>query len=153
VTPRTAIVAGAMLFAAGIACGGRVPPPSTLDTRNDTCSLCRMIVSDRRLASQIVVRGEEPKFFDDLGCLAKFLEEHQLPDAAVFVADHRTGEWTPATGAVYSRVARTTTPMASGLIAHATSDSRSQDAGAAGSMPVDADVVFGRRSPDGRREP
>lgn len=152
-TSRTAVAVAVALFAAGIACRGGAPPPASLDTKTDTCSVCRMTVSDQRLASQILVPGEEPRFFDDLGCLAKFLDAHQLPDAVVYVADHRTGEWTPAAGAVYSRLDRASTPMASGLLAHATSDSRAQDAGAAGGRPVDAAVVLGRRAPKERAQP
>ncbi len=35
-----------------------------------------MAVSSARFASQIVAPGEEPRFFDDLGCLAAYLREH-----------------------------------------------------------------------------
>lgn len=144
--------ASAALLGAGIACSRGPLPPAKLDTKNDTCSLCRMAVSDPRLASQILVPGEEPRFFDDLGCLARFLDEHQLTDAVVYVADHRTGEWTPAVDAVFSRLARASTPMASGLIAHATVESRTGDAGAAGSVIVDASLVLGRREDTGGRQ-
>ncbi|MBZ5559052.1 MAG: nitrous oxide reductase accessory protein NosL [Acidobacteriia bacterium] len=143
----------AVCVAAGIACRSGVPQPAALDTKNDTCSSCRMTVSDQRLAAQIVAPGEEPRFFDDLGCLRKYLDEHEQPDAVVYVADHRTGEWMPATSAVYSRLARASTPMASGLIAHATVGSRSQDTGAAGTVPVGADIVLGSRMLAGRPQP
>ena len=139
-------VASAALLGAGISCSRGPLPPAKLDTKNDTCSVCRMTVSDPRLASQVLVPGEEPRFFDDLGCLAKFLEEHQLPDAVLYVADHRTSEWTPAAAAVYSRLARASTPMASGVIAHATVESRAEDTGAVGSEIVDAGLVFGGRA-------
>jgi len=43
--------------------------PGTLDTRNDACAHCRMAVSDPRFAAQLAAPGEEPRFFDDLGCL------------------------------------------------------------------------------------
>jgi len=142
VTRGWAIAAAAVLVGAVIGCAAGAPSPAALDTKQDTCSSCRMTVSDQRLAAQIVSPGEEPRFFDDLGCLGKFLDEHQLPDAVVFVADHRTGEWTSASSAVYARLARASTPMASGLIAHATAASRAQDAAAAGSTPVDAREVL-----------
>ena len=41
--------------------------------RTTPCGYCRMIVSDQRFASQIVAPYEEPRFFDDLGCLARYL--------------------------------------------------------------------------------
>ncbi|MBI3403005.1 MAG: hypothetical protein HY048_16440 [Acidobacteria bacterium] len=151
---RGSVLAALTLFASmEIACGDGTPSPATLDTKNDACSSCRMTVSDQRLASQIVAPGEEPRFFDDLGCLRKFLDEHQLRDAVVYVADHRTGEWTPASGAVYARLARASTPMASGLIAHATQASRAQDGAAAGSAPVEAGDVLGHSRIAERQRP
>src|SRR5262249_24730582 len=113
-------------------------------TRNDARSSCRMPVSDRHLAAQIVAPGDEPRFFDDLGCLSQYLTTHPLShDAAVFVADHRTGAWVPAERAVFSRVTPRATPMASGLIAHETAASRADDAAAAGSAIVPAAEVLG----------
>ena len=67
----------AALFGMGLACSPGVPAPAELDPKNDTCTVCRMAVSDRHVAAQVVERGEEPQFFDDLGCLAKFLDEHR----------------------------------------------------------------------------
>jgi copper chaperone NosL len=128
------------------ACGGGSASPAPLDTRNDSCSFCRMTVSDRKLASQLVASGEEPRFFDDLHCLAQYLREHPQPrDAAVFVADHRTGEWLQAASAVYARLPRAATPMASGLVAHASAASRAADAAAVDSSAVAPDVVLGAR--------
>ncbi len=126
------------------ACSGSASGPAALDPKNDTCSYCRMTVSNPRLAAQLVAPGEEPRFFDDLGCLANYLREHRGMDpAGVYVADHRTGEWIDAARAVYSRLPHATTPMASGLIAHATTASRDDDRGAVGSSPVPAAEVLG----------
>jgi copper chaperone NosL len=117
------------------ACGGALGP-APLDTAHDTCASCRMVVSDRRLAAQVVAPGEDPHFFDDLGCLREYLSTHRPSNAIVFVADHRTGDWTPASHAVFSRLPRPSTPMASGLVAHADPASRDADPSAAGSQPV-----------------
>ena len=137
---------GALLLACA-ACSGGAVSPATLDTKNDTCSACRMTVSDRRLAAQVVAPGDEPRFFDDLDCLARYLREHGLPgDAAVFVADHRTGEWIAATKAVYTRLRHAATPMASGLVAHASPESRAADPWAIGGDPVAIDVVLAGRT-------
>jgi copper chaperone NosL len=132
-----------MILLACAACAGS-GTPATLDTKNDTCNFCRMTVSDRRLAAQIVSPGDEPRFFDDLDCLSRYLREHSLShDAGVFVADHRTGEWINASSAAYSRLPHAATPMASGLVAHASPESRAADAGAAGSRAVGNEVVLG----------
>jgi copper chaperone NosL len=131
------------LIVACTACGPSASRPEPLDTKHDLCISCRMTVSDRTLAAQLIASGDEPKFFDDLGCLSQYLTAHPPPrGATVFVADHRTGEWTPAAGAVFSRMPRRATPMASGLMAHATAESREADPRAAGSVLVPpADVL------------
>lgn len=111
----------AMLVLVGIAACSRGPlTPVPIDTAHDTCENCRMIVSDARFAAEIVARGEEPLFFDDLGCLQAYQHEHPLPQGAVvFVVDHRTGGWIDAGRAVYSRVSDVTTPMGSRIVAEA----------------------------------
>jgi copper chaperone NosL len=108
-----------------------------------------MTVSNPRLAAQLVGPGEEPRFFDDIGCLAGALRREPRPDLTAFVADHRTGAWVPARSAVYTRVERLETPMASHLIAHADEASRRADPDAANGVPVTYADVFGA-SEDGR---
>ena len=125
-------------------CAGGPPRPATLDARNDACGACRMAVSNPRFAAQIVAPGEEPIFFDDLGCLADYLRQHPtLPaQAMIYVADHRTSEWADATAAVFTRVAGLDTPMASHLIAHASSSSRDADPAARGGIDVPPTALF-----------
>ncbi len=127
------------------ACADAVPGPAALDTLNDTCETCRMTVSDRRFAAQLVAPGEVARFFDDIGCLARYLAAHPVPSpgAAAYVADHRTRAWVPAGRAVYSRVPGLATPMSSGLIAHGDDASRRADAEAAGATPVAVTELFG----------
>jgi copper chaperone NosL len=132
----------------------RGPPGSAkLDPLNDACAHCRMAVSDPRFAAQVVAPREEPRFFDDLGCLRDWLREHpRLPRGAVaFVADHRTGAWVRAARAVYARVPGLATPMGSGLVAHADGASREADRAVAEAIPVAATELFGPAGlPDGR---
>ena len=134
------------------ACSGRGTGPASLDTRTEVCRSCRMPVSDPRLAAQIVSPGEEPKFFDDLGCLRDFLRSSPLAaGSAAYVADHRTGKWVAATAAVYTKAPGLATPMGSHWIAHADSASRNADAAAAGGAPVPAMEVLGPRAAAGRK--
>jgi copper chaperone NosL len=120
------------------------PPPAPLDTANEACRHCRMMVSDARFAAQLVAPGEEPLFFDDVGCLRDFL--HENPEKAAgftaYVADHRTRAWIREDRAVYTRVAGLATPMNSHLIAHADAASRAADPDAAGGTPLTAREVF-----------
>ena len=70
---RFARCAAAALVALSFACRGGPARPAALDTRNDACSSCRMPVSNAKLAAQLAAPGEEPRFFDDIGCLRDFL--------------------------------------------------------------------------------
>ncbi len=108
-----------------------------------------MAVSDAGFAAQLAAPGEEPRFFDDLGCLRDYLgKKPPLPRGTVaFVADHRTREWVRASRAVLTRRDSLETPMASHLIAHATAASRDADPAASGGAPVSPREVFGPVGP------
>lgn len=132
------------LTLAGVACARSAPPPAVLDTAHEPCRYCRMVISDRRFASQIVAPYEEPQFFDDLGCLAHFLSAAPpLHDnAVIYVADHRSREWVRADHAVYVRVEARSAPMGSHILAHASVASRDADPDAAGGTAVEIRDVF-----------
>lgn len=139
------VLPGLALLAALAACASGPPGPAALDTRNERCRFCQMAVSDIRTAGQIVAPGEEPMFFDDLGCLASYVAARKMPRGAVaYVADHRTKAWVEAASAVYARLADLDTPMASHLVAHADTASRQADEEARGGEAVAwADVLAG----------
>jgi copper chaperone NosL len=152
-TRRSRAAAG-LLLALALGCGGGPPGPAPLDPANEQCAWCRMAVSSPRFAAQLVAPAEEPRFFDDLGCLRDFLAEATglRPGAIVYVADHRTGEWVAGAGAVYTRQPRLDTPMGSHLIAHADAASRAADPDAAGGEALTARDLFGPGGPpDGGR--
>ena len=139
-------VAAAALLLAGCASGPA--GPAELDTRNARCAHCAMVVSDRHTAAQVVAPGEEPRFFDDIGCLTGWLRERPGPleaGAMVYVADHRTGEWAAADTAIFTKVPGLSTPMGSGIVAHASADSRAQDGTATNGEPVPGGDVLAQR--------
>ncbi len=142
----------ALLALALAACKGGPPRPAELDTSGDeACASCRMVISDRHLAAQLVAPGEEPRFFDDIGCLRAFLAQHPMPKGAVaYVADHRTGEWVKASAAVYVRAEAVETPMGSHLLAYADPASRQADPAAAAATPLSPEQVFGAPAQEGR---
>jgi copper chaperone NosL len=143
----------AALLLATAACARGPAQPGALDTRNDACAHCRMAVSDARFAAQLAAPGEEPRFFDDLGCLRDHLKSQpRLPRGSVaFVADHRTRQWVRAAGALFTRNDSLQTPMSSHLIAHADAVSREADPAAASGTQVSAADLFGPAGPpDGR---
>lgn len=111
-----------------------------------------MLVSDPRTAAQLVSPGEEPLFFDDLGCLGRYLREHPVrPGARVYVADHRTGTWVAAREAVYVLQPSASTPMGSHLLAYGSASSRESDPVARGGRSVPAGDVLGEAAPEAAR--
>jgi len=132
------------------ACAGGTAPVA-VDPGHDTCRFCRMPVSQPTLAAQLVAPGEEPLFFDDLGCLREFLAEGaRPPDAIAFVADHRTGEWVRTTEAVFAHVASLETPMGSHLVAHRDRDSQLADLKQREHQALSSADVFDSRGADER---
>ena len=137
-----------------LACGTAPQGAAELDTRNEACQHCRMTVSDRRFASQVVAPGEEARFFDDLACLTEWLaSQPTLPTGAVaYVTDHRTATWVAGSDAVFTRVETIETPMGSHVIAHASRASRDQDPEVREGVPVaTADVLGAMARGEGRR--
>jgi copper chaperone NosL len=145
---RPALLAS-MIVLGGCASGPL--PPATLDARGDACASCRMMVSAAGAVAQLVAPGEDPRFFDDIGCLASFLTEHadQPAGAIAYVIDHRTHQWVPAARARYTRIPDLDTPMGSHLVAHADERSRHDDERTARGSAVGIAGVFGTRVPPG----
>lgn len=131
-----------------VACSRGPVGPAPLDPRVETCASCRMAVSDARFAAQLDAPSEEPRFFDDVGCLRDWLAAHPRPRGAVaWVADHRTRAWVRAARAVYGEAPGVATPMASHLLAFADAASRAADPDAAGARPLGPRDVFGPAGP------
>lgn len=149
--PVTALAGGVALALA--ACAGGPPQPARIDTRNDACAFCRMTISDPSLAAQLLAPYEEPRVFDDLGCLREYLQSAGAlaPGTTAWVADHRTREWVRASAAVYTRHPAVATPMASHLMAHASATSRDLDGAARDGQSVPATDVFGPAGPPDAR--
>jgi len=113
------------VLAVMVACGpGSQPPAIEIGT---PCSFCRMAIVDPRLAAEIVAPGEEPRQYDDIGCLVNDLRKRPLTGGRAFVADYRTGALVRAGDAIYTRADAIPTPMASSLVAHADDASRDAD--------------------------
>jgi copper chaperone NosL len=142
---RKSMVVLAALLAA---CSGTLAPVTI--EKGTPCAFCRMTISDPRLAAEVIAPGEEPRVYDDIGCLANDLRQRPAPaDARAFVADFGTGALLPAESAVYTRVESVSTPMSSHLVAHATVGERDGDARVRGGTPVSGADVFGGTLPGG----
>jgi copper chaperone NosL len=125
-----------------VGCAANALAPVPLRAGEDTCAHCRMTVVSIRTAAQIVAPGEDVVIFDEIGCLRDYLSDHVLPAGAlIFVADHRTGDWIDARTAVFTRTS-ISTPMASGLMAHADRASRDADVDAHDGVAIDNATVL-----------
>lgn len=131
-------------YCASLACGP--VRPVAIDPANDQCASCRMIVSDARFAAQVAAPGEEPRFFDDLRCLREGLLAGPplVPGTVVFVTDFRTGDWVPASTAVFALLPGVETPMASHWVAWADEGSRRADPSGQAGTAIPAAEVLGR---------
>jgi len=86
----------------------------------DMCERCKMAISERKFAAQII----DPKTykvykFDDIGCAILWMEEEHIPwkaKAVIWVTDAKNGKWIDARQALY--VAGAITPMAYGFAAY-----------------------------------
>jgi len=86
----------------------------------DMCERCKMAVSERKFAVQVInpQTGKSYKF-DDIGCAVLWMEEDKIPwrdQAIIWITDATTGEWIDAKKADYT--AEAITPMAFGFAAH-----------------------------------
>ncbi|MHB9001083.1 MAG: nitrous oxide reductase accessory protein NosL [Thermoanaerobaculia bacterium] len=147
------IAAALVPLALVLFCAAGTPQPAELDPANDTCAGCRMAVSDPQFASQLVAPGEEPKFYDDIGCLATWTNKNApLPKGAMaYVADHRTKEWIAASSAVFVKCEAVATPMGSHILAFGSRESLDADPMAKDCKSMTAQEVFrGAAVPDGK---
>jgi nitrous oxide reductase accessory protein NosL len=110
---------GAGLFLA--ACGSGPPRPVEIALNEEACDQCRMAISQRELAAEIVTLDGATYYFDDIGCMARWTAENDPPeDAGWFVTDYDTQGWLDARAAYYVHSARLSTPMNYGLAAFQT---------------------------------
>ncbi|HEY0592468.1 MAG TPA: nitrous oxide reductase accessory protein NosL [Thermoanaerobaculia bacterium] len=104
------------LFLLIAACGAGGLEPAEPDA-SAQCAGCRMTVSDLRFATQLVAKGEEPRFFDDIGCMRKYFAKHRAEAAwAGFVSDYRTKQWVAVAKADYWKCPSVETPMSSHIV-------------------------------------
>lgn len=102
-----------------IACAAGELQPAKPDA-STSCAACRMMVSDLRFAGQLIAHGEEPRFFDDIGCMRNYLEDHRSDaEWRGFVTDYRTHQWTAIERANFWKCKSIETPMASHIVASA----------------------------------
>lgn len=108
--------AGVVWLMAAAACGSASLEPHSLPLDSVDCARCRMMVSDLAHAAQAVAPGEEPRFYDDRGCLAS--HAGTLPAGSrLFVQLDGGAGWIDVRDAFFAVPANARTPMGYGVTA------------------------------------
>jgi copper chaperone NosL len=107
---RRAFFASSVAFGVAVIACAKTDEPADPVWGKEPCAHCSMIVGDKRYAGQIGGDGER-KFFDDVGCMASWLEKHDAGHAWVRDED---GRWVDARTARYAEGAKT--PMDFGFV-------------------------------------
>ncbi len=85
----------------------------------DMCERCKMAVSERKYAVQVIDPQTHKVYkFDDIGCAVLWFDEEHIPwkdQAKIWITDAKIGEWIDARTAKYTD--DSITPMAYGFAA------------------------------------
>jgi copper chaperone NosL len=108
----------ALLLLAACESKPKGPVPINAD---DACASCRMAISERRYAAELVEQDGTVDKFDDIACMLRFAHAHakEASTARFYVTDYRTGtDWIDARRSYFVKLATSvSSPMASGLVA------------------------------------
>ncbi len=85
----------------------------------DMCSYCKMVISEKQYAAELIDSDGQVFKFDDIGCLLNFVKQRSInvSGASVFVMDYDQRQWIKADDAYYVKSQDITTPMNGGIIA------------------------------------
>ncbi len=95
------------------ACKGDGDKPLDPVWGKQPCEHCKMLVDDRRSAAQVVLPNGDRLYFDDVGCMVAWLDEHRQESRAWVRLPAGDG-WLDARGARYAADAKT--PMDFGYV-------------------------------------
>jgi copper chaperone NosL len=114
-TPLVAIVALALLSSA---CGARAMGPPEIVVDRTACSHCGMYVSEPVYAAAYQVGDNDPRVFDDIGCLLEAIDGETASPITIWLQDAAGAGWIDAQAAVVVASPRLRTPMNGGLLAY-----------------------------------
>jgi nitrous oxide reductase accessory protein NosL len=100
-----------------IACGEAEIKPVDI-AAEDVCTHCKMAISEKQFAAEIITPDGDALKFDDIGCMQDYLKEK--PDtkiAAHFFVEYDTKQWLKGNGASFVKSKEITSPMGGGIIA------------------------------------
>lgn len=101
-------------------CKSKHQGPVPIETE-DTCAMCRMAISERQYAAELIDRNGTLYKFDDIACMLRFARAHaiQIPTAHFYVTDYKTGkDWLDARRSYFAGLRTSvSSPMGSGIVA------------------------------------
>lgn len=83
------------------------------------CALCKMAISEKRLAAEFIDSEGNAVKFDDFGCMMQYLAKQGSKQKvqAHYVMDYSQLRWISGEQAIYVKSNAIHTPMGSGIIA------------------------------------
>ena len=106
------------LLLAAVSCANREPRPVEIES-TDMCAQCKMAISEKRYAAELVDAEGNVTKFDNLDCMVRYASSRGLRDksATWFVMDSEGREWLDARKVLLVRAASIPGPMGSGILA------------------------------------
>ena len=128
-TPHLVIAALALLSSA---CGAKAMGPPELVVDRSVCSHCGMYVSEPVYAAAYQAGDNDPRVFDDIGCMLEAVDRETASPVTMWFQDADGGGWMNANGAFVVSSPRLRTPMGGGFLAYANAASAQRAAAAHG---------------------
>lgn len=97
-------------------CQGQALEPVPL-LPEDMCDYCKMAISEKRYAAELIDPEGRAFRFDDIGCMTNFIRRGSSKASAYFVMDFDERQWIRAEDAYYVRSSEFTTPMNGNVVA------------------------------------
>lgn len=95
----------------------------------DMCAYCKMAISEKRYAAELIDTEGQAFKFDDIGCMTNFVHRSSPKASAYFVMDFDERQWIRAEDAYYIRSSEFTTPMNGSIVAFKNESKARQAAG------------------------
>jgi copper chaperone NosL len=111
----------------------------------DQCSYCRMAISEKRYAAELIDTEGQAVKFDDIGCMINFIKsKNNSKFVAQFVMDFDERQWIRAEDAYYIRSAELNSPMNGGVVAFKTQSQAEEAAARFHGQPLRFNDIFNR---------
>ena len=101
--------------------------PVDINYGQDICERCKMIISEEKFSSQLIMQNGTVYNFDDIGGMIVYILENEItPEKEkIFVKDFYSNKWLGLSDAIYVSIDNIKTPMNFGLVAVADSSTAS----------------------------